>query len=107
MVHLPLTINVIFCKELWPDPQLLKANEVVSTYIRELLLNFLFLGKGNFLDCGSESKWSGQRVINAWRPARWLQWAICLVILSPSTGGTVRTDPARSHGSFCPRAKQK
>lgn len=40
MVHLPLTINVIFCKELWPDPQLLKANELVSTYIGELLLNF-------------------------------------------------------------------
>lgn len=28
MVHLPLTINVMLCKELWPDPQLLKAREI-------------------------------------------------------------------------------
>lgn len=28
MVHLPLTINVMLCKELWPDPQLLKVREI-------------------------------------------------------------------------------
>lgn len=107
MVRLPLTVNVIFCKELWPDPQLLRANEIVSTYIRELLLNFLFLDKDNFLDGRNESKWSGQKVISAQRLALWLRWAICLVVLSPSTGGMVRADPARSRGSFCARAKQR
>lgn len=101
MVHLPLPINVIFCKELW----LLKANEIVSTYARKLLLNFLF--PHNFLDWGNESKRSGQNVTSAWRLARWLRWAMCLVLLSPSTGGMARADPARSRGSFRVRRKQK
>lgn len=32
MAHLPLTINATFCKDLWPDPRLLKADKIVSTY---------------------------------------------------------------------------
>lgn len=56
MAHLPLTINAIFCKDLWPDLQLLKADEIVSTYIRELLLSCSFQGKDHFQDCGNESR---------------------------------------------------
>lgn len=46
MVHLPLAINVISCKELWPDPQLLKANEIVSYLRRGASAKFLIPGYG-------------------------------------------------------------